>query len=794
MSSSPDIPEKELRERAATVLTLAAEEARRLGHEYIGTEHLFIAISKNKDGPTANLLRRAGLNPVTVRNEIRMEIGSGEGATKEVLPLTPRSEIVLSLAIFLAEQESLHEVGESHLLLALLQEGEGVAVRKLVEMEFDLNLWLQRLLLEAQEEMEAMAPPSDDDPFSSGGLFDFDSDDFDLDDSEMDSSRPAPTPLLDKYGRDLIAAAENGRIGPAIARDKEIRAVARTLSRSKKNNPLLLGDAGVGKTAVVEGLAHAIHSGLAPQSLSDRRIVEIEIGALVAGTSLRGQFEERLLGIVNEVKRTGNVILFIDEIHTIVGAGDTIDSNLDAANILKPALARGDIMCIGATTHEEYQKAIAADPALERRFRTIDIEEPTQQSTLMILEGQRMRLESHHGVTIPEETLQVAIELSTRYLPDRRLPDKAIDLLDEACTRVIIRTNMGDEPGTNNDEGDLDVGEVLPNDVASVLSEWTGIPVSEMTHEDRERLANLDQLLKERVIGQNEAVEALADTIKSTRAGLGDPDRPVGVFLFLGPSGVGKTELAIALADTLFGAEDAILRLDMSEFHDAHTVSRLIGAPPGYRDTRSGGQITDWLRRRPYSVVLLDEVEKAAPEVFDIFLQVFDEGRLSDANGRPVDARHAVFIMTSNIGTQESNKSSMGFGSGRLSDTKLDYSSYLGQFFRPEFINRLDEVLTFNSLDEETLSRILELQMREVHDRLNNRGVLLHLSEDARALLLREGYDPANGARPLRRTIERLVTRPLSDRLLREAFRPGDRVIARDAGDGSISFEAEPPV
>ena len=349
---------------------------------------------------------------------------------------------------------------------------------------------------------------------------------------------------------------------------------------------------------------------------------------------------------------------------------------------------------------------------------------------------------------------------------------------------------MDDRPGTNGEEGEFDMGEVTPNDVASVLSEWTGIPVSEMTHEDRERLARLDMLLKERVIGQDEAVETLADTIKTGRAGLGDPNRPVGVFLFLGPSGVGKTELAITLADILFGTEDAILRLDMSEFHDSHTVSRLIGAPPGYRDTRGGGQLTDWLRRRPYSVILLDEVEKAAPEVFDIFLQVFDEGRLSDANGRPVDARHAVFIMTSNIGTQESSKS-IGFGGRGVVDDKLDYSSYLGQFFRPEFINRLDEVLTFNSLNEDILSKILELQMRDVHERLNNRGILLHLADDARALLLREGYDPANGARPLRRTIERLVTRPLSDRLLNEAFRPGDRVVANDAGDGTLSFETE---
>ncbi|MEO0561854.1 MAG: ATP-dependent Clp protease ATP-binding subunit, partial [Chloroflexota bacterium] len=685
--------------------------------------------------------------------------------------------------------EELTEITESHLLLALLQEGEGVAVRKLIEMDFDLNLWLQRLLLEAQEEEDLDSDNLFGDPFND---FDFDSSEFDFSDDSEDSDRPAPTPLLDKYGRDLIEAARNGRIGSAVARDKEIRAVARTLSRSKKNNPLLLGDAGVGKTAVVEGLAYAIHSGKAPQSLLEKRIVEIEIGTLVAGTSLRGQFEERLLGIVNEVNRAGNVILFIDEIHTIVGAGDTIDSNLDAANILKPALARGDLNCIGATTHEEYQKAIAADPALERRFRTIDIDEPTTDSTMMILEGQRMRLESHHDVTLPEETLRAAVDLSVRYLPDRRLPDKAIDLLDEACTRVVIRTNMSDQPGTDGDDGMEDIGRVRPTDVANVLSDWTGIPVSDMTQEDKERLADLDQLLKERVKGQDEAVEALAAIIKSSRAGLGDPNRPVGVFLFLGPSGVGKTELAATLADTLFGSEDAMLRLDMSEFHDSHTVARLIGAPPGYRDSKRGGQLTDGLRRRPYSVVLLDEVEKAAPEVFDIFLQVFDEGRVSDANGRPVDARHAVFIMTSNIGTQEANKQ---IGFGNLSrESKQDYASYLGQFFRPEFLNRLDEILTFNALTEDTLSAILDLQLAEVHERLNQQGVMLHLTDEARAVILREGYDPDNGARPLRRTIERLIVRPLSDKLLRSEFAPGDRVIGRPAADHTLTFNVESPI
>lgn len=778
MSSSPDIPEKEMRERSATILAKAAEEARRLRHNYIGTEHLFIAISKNKDGATATLLKRAGLKPMEVRNIIRMEIGNGEGATHNVLPLTPRSEIVLSLAIFLAEQEEKREISESHLLLALLQEGEGVAVRKLIEMGFDLNLWLQRLLIESQEQpLSDSSLMSDDMPFNDSS-FDFDSDDGFL----MDSNS-TPTPLLDKYGRDLVEAARNGRIAPAIAREREIRSVARTLSRSKKNNPLLLGDAGVGKTAVVEGLAYAVQSGEAPKSLLNKRIVEIEIGTLVAGTSLRGQFEERLLGIVNETKRAGNIILFIDEIHTIVGAGDTIDSNLDAANILKPALARGDIMCIGATTHEEYRKAIAQDPALERRFRTIDIEEPSQESTLRIMEGQRMRLESHHEVVLPDETLLAAVELSARYMPDRRLPDKALDLLDEACTRVIIRTNIIENPD------EAAPNHVLPQDVAYVLSEWTGIPVSDMTQEEKTRLANLDQLLKERVIGQDIAVETIASAIKTSRAGLGDPSRPVGVFLFLGPSGVGKTELALTLADALFGTEDATLRLDMSEFHDAHTVARLIGAPPGYRDNNRGGQLTDGLRRRPYSVVLIDEIEKAAPEVFDIFLQVFDEGRLSDANGRTVDARHSVFIMTSNIGTQESNKA-IGFqASAQLNS---DYSSYLSRFFRPEFINRIDEIITFNHLDNAALNRILDLQLHEVYQRLSNQGLLLHLPDEARERVLAIGYDPSNGARPLKRTVERMITRPLSDKLLRNDFRTGDRIVARVARNNQhLTFEVE---
>ena len=782
MTPHPDIPEREIRERCAALLAGAAEEARRLNHNYLGTEHLFIAATKNESGPTSTLLRRAGLNPRHVRNEIRREIGTGEGMMREVLPLTPRTEMVLSLAIFLAERDEEDEIEESHLLLALLQEGEGLPVRKLVEMGFNVNTWLQRLLTEAYEK-ELNSPQQ----VTGKGMFSFPeiddefvSDD-DLEESKSDVQRRYPTPLLDKYGRDLTGQARDGKIGPAIAREREIRALARTLARSKKNNPLLLGDAGVGKTAVVEGLAYAIYDGSAPPSLLQRRIVQIEIGTLVAGTSLRGQFEERLIGILDEAKHAGNVILFIDEIHTIVGAGDTIDSNLDAANILKPALARGEVVGIDATTHAEYRRAIAQDPALDRRFRPIDIEEPNEADALTILSGQREKLEKHHGVTIRPESLEAAVRLSVRYMPDRRLPDKALDLLDEACARIVIRT-------ISPDEIDNRPMDVRVDSIAAVLSDWTGIPISELTKDEKRRLTDIEKVLKQRVVGQDDAVHSVADAIRTARAGLGDPNRPIGVFLFLGPSGVGKTELARALAEFLFNSEDAMLRLDMSEFHDSHTVARLIGSPPGYKDNTRGGQLTDGLRRRPYSVVLLDEVEKAAPEVFDIFLQVFDEGRLSDAHGHQVDARHAVFIMTSNIGTEEAGKS-LGFMAGP--ERTPDYGSYLNRFFRPEFLNRLDEVITFRALTPPTLRNILNMQLGDLHKRLAEQHLTLKLAESALERILEVGHDPVNGARPLRRAVERLLVRPLSAAIVEDTFAPGSTIVAHASDDGRLNFEAE---
>jgi len=794
VTPSPDIPEKEIRNKCTTILSQSADEARRLGHNFIGTEHLFIGATRN-DGSTSHLLKRAGFDPRQVRNEIRREIGTSDEPLSDVLPLTPRTAMVLSLAIFLAEQEKKDEVEEAHMLMALLQEGEGVPVRKLVDMGFDLNLWLQKMINEQQDALDSDFPEDSGDEFDDYWA---DSDDMmDFSDSEIlstnhprfaDDKMPM-TPLLDRYGRDLTMQAADGKINEAIARTKEIRAVARTLSRSKKNNPLLLGDAGVGKTAIVEGLAYAIHTKTAPKSLMNRRIVQIEIGTLVAGTSLRGQFEERLIGILDEIKRAENVILFIDEIHTIVGAGDTIDSNLDAANILKPALARGEIMCIGATTHEEYRRAIAQDPALDRRFRTIDVEEPNESAAVQILKGQRKRLEEHHQVMITDDTIEASVKLSVRYMPDRRLPDKALDLLDEACTRVTIRTIHPDI--NEGDDYDLDV---RVSDVAAVLSEWTGIPITELTKDEKKRLANLEDLLRKRVIGQDRAVRMVADAIRTARAGLNDPNRPIGVFLFLGTSGVGKTELARALAEYLFGTEDAILRLDMSEFHDAHTVARLIGSPPGYKESNRGGQLTDGLRRRPYSVVLLDEIEKAASEVFDIFLQIFDEGRVSDAHGRTVDARHAVFIMTSNIGTQESSKS-LGFGASPAEDdAEPDFTPYLKQYFRIEFLNRIDEVVTFNQLGKDVLADIMELQLEDIRLRLREQRLILELSEEAGNVLLKEGYDPVNGARPLRRAIERLITRPLSMKLVEDVFESGDTIVVVADGEGGLDFEQKAEV
>ncbi|MCB9437938.1 MAG: ATP-dependent Clp protease ATP-binding subunit [Anaerolineales bacterium] len=777
MPKSPhDVSEAEIRQHCKTILRTAREEAVRLKHNYIGIEHLFNAMTRTPNGIATLILTDSKLDPREVRNAIRREVGSGDEEVADIPPLTPRTHRILAQSIFLADDLNSQHVTEEQILLCMLQDGEGIALLKIQEMGVSIQYWIDYLTRFLNIENKDDSDDSDD--FFSDLIDDDDFEDIlDADDEKSSSSGQIPTPLLDKYGRDLTEQARAGKFGPAIGRDREMRAVARTLTRNKKNNPLLVGDAGVGKTAIVEGLAWQIANELAPSPLRNKRIVQIEIGMLVAGTSLRGQFEERLGGIIEEASNASNVIVFIDEIHTIVGAGDTIDSNLDAANILKPALARGDISCIGATTFEEYRKAIAKDPALDRRFRTIDIQEPTIDDTMVVIENIYQRYEAHHNVEILPEARHAAVQLSARYLVDRRLPDKALDLLDEACARVVIQTHSPD----------LMEGEKLQvnaQTVHEVLSEWTGIPMTELKSTEREKYVHMEELIRGRVRGQDHAVKIVADTIKTHRAGLSNPRKPIGVFLFIGPSGVGKTELAKALAEFQFGDEKAIIRLDMSEFHDEHTVARLIGAPPGYRGTERGGQLTETLRRRPYSVVLLDEIEKADPAVFDIFLQVFDEGRLTDAVGRTIDGRHAIWIMTSNIGTSDVGKG-LGFVSGP--DRLPDYSFYLKKYFRPEFINRIDEIVTFNALSREALDDILDLNMQETVDRLKEQQLTLELTATARDLLLTEGYDPANGARPLRRVIERMLTRPLSSALLANEYKAGETIVVT-VEDGIITL------
>lgn len=805
----PDISEQELRERCARVLSGAADEAARLHHDFIGTEHLFIALTQIDGGLAHRLLILAGLDARTTRNEIRRDAGANDPPERPIsapMILTPRAQKVLAAAVELADEHG-EDVDDKHLIMALLTAGvEGVPMRRLKAMGVNLEYWIE-VVGEAldfgdafnEESVSPFARREEDPPFASpfkagresapplspfGGLFarpTFRDNPFFSGSGSHERERVTGalgTPLLDKYGRDLTALAKQGKLSPVIGREREIRSLARTLTRSKKNNPLLVGDAGVGKTAVVEGLALAIAEGTAPVTLQGKRIVQIEIGTLLAGTSLRGQFEERLVGILDEVKAARNVIVFIDEIHSIVGAGDTIDSNLDAANILKPALSRGEIMCIGATTHEEYRRAIAQDAALDRRFRTVEISEPTLDETLQIMTSVKGHYEGHHAVMIAEEALEAAARLSTQYMLNRRQPDKALDLLDEACARLVI--HGGSEVGLPK--------VVTAATIAEVLAEWTGIPVAQISADEREKFQQMEEALKRRVIGQDHAVAAVADAIKTNRAGLSDPRRPIGAFLFLGPSGVGKTELARALTALMFGTEDALIRLDMSEFHDEHTVARLIGSPPGYKDSQKGGQLTESLRRRPYAVVLLDEVDKAAPEVFDIFLQVFDEGRLSDARGGTVDARHAIWIMTSNIGTAEGAKGAIGFSPEQGRDRAEIYQSALKKFFRPELLNRLDEVVIFNPLSREVLLDILELQIKDVRSRLREQDLTLDLTDSARDLILSQGSDSANGARPMRRAMERLLVRPLGRFLLEQAALSG-QVIRADASDSRLKFE-----
>ncbi len=754
------LPEN-LSPEAKQILALAQQESENLKHFYLGVEHIFIALTKVENGLTQGVLQQLNLDPKQMRDVIRRFVGSGDGNRYwDGMRVTPRCEAVLKLAAEEASRAGKALIEEKELLLAILKEGESTPVRLLQKAGVNVPEMI-RLAQEEKVPVAAKRVPG-----------------------------VSNTPLLDNFGRDITRLAKEGKIEPVIGRTNEILQLVRTLSRKTKNNPLLIGEAGVGKTAIVEGLALRIAEGRLAESLRDKRIIELSLASVVAGTKYRGEFEERVVGIINESKRHPEIILFLDELHTLIGAGSA-EGAMDASNILKPALARGEIRCIGATTINEYRKYIEKDTALERRFQPIVVNEPSIEATLEILKRLKERYEKHHKVTIAESAVEAAVRLSAKYVPDRRLPDKALDALDEACSGVSIPIlSMYGDKEAKIARG----GEVTAESVAEVISRWTGIPVNQLTTEERERLLHMAETIKKRVIGQDEAVEKVAEVVKMARTGLKDPKRPAGVFLFLGPTGVGKTELAKATAQFLFGSENEMIRLDMSEYMDKYNVSKLIGSPPGYIGYDEEGQLTGKLRRKPYSVVLLDEIEKAHPEIFDLFLQVFDEGRLTDSKGRTIDARNAIFIMTSNVGTELYKGGRLGFKgttSQEGQDVREQIVTELKKTFRPEFLNRIDEVLFFRSLSTEDLSRIADNLIADLRDRLGERGILVEVKKEALDLICRQGYDPMNGARPLARAIERSVTKPLSEKIIAGEFVAGDKILVIAKDDKIMFIKAE---
>jgi ATP-dependent Clp protease ATP-binding subunit ClpC len=802
-------------ERARRVLTLAQEEAQRFSHNNIGPEHILLGIVGEPDGVAAKVMVNLGVSLNKVRSAVEFIIGHGEATTKGEVGLSPGAKRVIELAIDEARYIGHNYIGTEHLLLGLLREGEGIAARVLDS----LGVTLEKVRAEIAKVQEQGA-----------------------------SSRPAKaaarstsrTPALDQLGVDLTAASRAGKLDPVIGRSKEIERIIQILSRRTKNNPALIGEPGVGKTAIVEGLAHRIVSGDVPETLEGKRLITLDIGSLVAGTKYRGEFEERLKKVIEEIKNAGNCILFIDEFHTIVGAG-AAEGAVDAANILKPSLSRGELQTIGATTLDEYRKYIEKDAALERRFQPVIIAEPSVEDALEILKGIKQRYEEHHRLTITPEALKAAVTLASRYIPDRFLPDKAIDLIDEAASRVRIKhwtvpmalkearlseDNLrrdkdsalatqqyeyaaelrSRELQTEEKIKKLEVDwqaqqekekpEVKEQDVAEVVSMWTGIPVVQMTSDESKRLLGMEEALHKRIIGQDEAIVAIAKAVRRARAGLKDPRHPIGNFIFLGPTGVGKTELVRALAEFMFGKEDALIRLDMSEFMERHTVARLVGAPPGYVGYDEGGQLTEAVRRKSYCVILLDEIEKAHPDVFNILLQVFDDGHLTDAKGRRVDFRNAIIVMTSNIGAETIRKGAgMGFAT-KTDEVKIKEEAYdrmkeklLGELkksFRPEFLNRIDGVVVFHSLTKENIRKIVDLMLTSVTKQLAEKEIVLEVTDAAKDYLGEKGYDEVFGARPLRRVIQDRIEDKLSEELLRENIKPKSRVVVDIEGEEII--------
>ncbi|GGE21199.1 negative regulator of genetic competence ClpC/MecB [Marinithermofilum abyssi] len=799
-------------ERAQKVLALAQEEAVRLGHSNIGTEHILLGLIREGEGIAAKALLGLGLGLEKIQKEVESLIGRGQGQPANIA-YTPRAKKVIELSMDEARKLGHTYVGTEHILLGLIREGEGVAARVLNNLGVSLNKARQQVL-QLLGSSEAVSS------HQGGG------------------ANNANTPTLDSLARDLTQAAREENLDPVIGRSKEIERVIQVLSRRTKNNPVLIGEPGVGKTAVAEGLAQKIVDGETPETLRGKRVMTLDMGTVVAGTKYRGEFEDRLKKIMDEIRQAGNIILFIDELHTLIGAGGA-EGAIDASNILKPALARGDLQCIGATTLDEYRKYIEKDAALERRFQPIIVDEPTPEEAVLILQGLRDRYEAHHRVKITDEAIEQAVKLSDRYITDRYLPDKAIDLIDEAASKVRLKSftvppelkemeqkleevrkekdaavqsqefekaaSLRDKEqklreeleNTRNrwkeDQGRTD-SEVNSEDIAEVVASWTGIPVRKLAEEESERLLNMEEILHKRVIGQEEAVKSISRAIRRARAGLKDPKRPIGSFIFLGPTGVGKTELARALAEAMFGDEDAMIRIDMSEYMEKHTTSRLVGSPPGYVGYEEGGQLTEKVRRKPYSVVLFDEVEKAHPEIFNILLQVLEDGRLTDGKGRTVDFRNTVLIMTSNVGADLIRKNTkLGFAVGdqdkdQYENMKENVMQELKRSFRPEFLNRIDDVIVFHSLKEEHLKEIVSLMAEQLRKRLKEQDIDFILTEAAKKKLAKEGFDLAYGARPLRRAIQKHIEDRLSEELLKGNIKHGD-TLTIDVKDGELTVE-----
>ncbi|MGC3863293.1 ATP-dependent Clp protease ATP-binding subunit [Micromonospora chersina] len=799
-------------DRARRVVVLAQEEARMLNHNYIGTEHILLGLIHEGEGVAAKALESLGISLEGVRQQVEEIIGQGQQAPSGHIPFTPRAKKVLELSLREALQLGHNYIGTEHILLGLIREGEGVAAQVLVKLGADLNRVRQQVIqllsgYQGKEPAAAGAAPGE--------------------------AAPSTSLVLDQFGRNLTQAAREGKLDPVIGREKEIERVMQVLSRRTKNNPVLIGEPGVGKTAVVEGLSQKIIKGEVPETLKDKQLYTLDLGALVAGSRYRGDFEERLKKVLKEIRTRGDIILFIDEIHTLVGAG-AAEGAIDAASILKPMLARGELQTIGATTLDEYRKHLEKDAALERRFQPIQVGEPSLAHTIEILKGLRDRYEAHHRVSITDAALVAAATLADRYISDRFLPDKAIDLIDEAGARMRIRRMTAPPDLRDFDEriaqvrrdkesaidaqdferaaqlrdkekqllgqkaqrekewkaGDLDVvSEVDDEQIAEVLGNWTGIPVYKLTEEETSRLLRMEDELHKRVIGQEDAVKAVSKAIRRTRAGLKDPKRPSGSFIFAGPSGVGKTELSKALAEFLFGSEDALIQLDMSEFHDRYTVSRLVGAPPGYVGYDEGGQLTEKVRRRPFSVVLFDEIEKAHPDVFNTLLQILEDGRLTDGQGRIVDFKNTVIILTTNLGTRDVAKAvSLGFQASEDSDSNYDrmkqkVNDELKQHFRPEFLNRIDDTIVFHQLRENEILSIVDIMIARIETQLKNKDMGLELTDNAKKYLAKKGFDPVLGARPLRRTIQRDIEDNLSERILFNELTPGQIVVVDCEGD-----------